>query len=85
VAQFLVFAGWVIVNGREISWIPPFDPFPYPLLSSVMAARDRVPSPQAEDQIRDSVEKLERHFGHLIGCRAAVECSTASIRLAIFM
>jgi Ferrochelatase len=27
----------------------------------------------AEDQIRDCVEKLERHFGHLIGCRAAVE------------
>jgi uncharacterized membrane protein len=35
VAQLLVFGGWVIVNAGKIPWIPPFDPFPYPLLSSV--------------------------------------------------
>jgi uncharacterized membrane protein len=35
VAQLLVFGDWVIVNAGKIPWIPPFDPFPYPLLSSV--------------------------------------------------
>lgn len=31
------------------------------------------PSEQAEAEIRDHVDKLERRFGHLIGCRVAVE------------
>jgi uncharacterized membrane protein len=35
VAQLLVFAGWVTVNAGKIPWIAPFDPFPYPLLSSM--------------------------------------------------
>jgi ribosome-associated translation inhibitor RaiA/cold shock CspA family protein len=30
-------------------------------------------SEQVEDQIRERVEKLERRFGHLTGCRVAVE------------
>lgn len=30
-------------------------------------------SPYVEDMIRDHVEKLERRFGRLIGCRVAVE------------
>ena len=35
VAQLVVFALWVIVNAGEIPQFPRFDPFPYPLLSSV--------------------------------------------------
>jgi uncharacterized membrane protein len=35
VLQILAFVGWIIVNAGEISQLPPFDPFPYPLLSSV--------------------------------------------------
>ena len=31
------------------------------------------PSAQVEGEIRDHVEKLEHRFGHLIGCRVAVE------------
>jgi hypothetical protein len=31
------------------------------------------PSEQAETEIRDHVDKLERRFGHLIGCRVAIE------------
>jgi len=30
-------------------------------------------SPEVETEIRDHVEKLEHRFGHLIGCRVAVE------------
>jgi cold shock CspA family protein/ribosome-associated translation inhibitor RaiA len=30
-------------------------------------------SPQIEAEIRDHIEKLEHRFGHLIGCRVAVE------------
>jgi uncharacterized membrane protein len=37
VVQLLAFAGWVIVNAGKIPQIPPFDPFPYPLLSSVIS------------------------------------------------
>jgi uncharacterized membrane protein len=35
VLQIVAFAGWVIVNAGIISQMPPFDPFPYPLLSSI--------------------------------------------------
>src|SRR5438132_12068558 len=35
VLQIVAFAGWVIVNAGIISPMPPFDPFPYPLLSSI--------------------------------------------------
>jgi cold shock CspA family protein len=31
------------------------------------------PSPQVEAEIRGQVAKLERRFGHLVGCRVAVE------------
>jgi uncharacterized membrane protein len=34
VLQVVAFGGWVIVNAGIVSQIPPFDPFPYPLLSS---------------------------------------------------
>jgi uncharacterized membrane protein len=34
VVQIVAFGGWVIVNAGIVSQIPPFDPFPYPLLSS---------------------------------------------------
>jgi uncharacterized membrane protein len=33
--QIAASAGWVIVNAAKIPQIPPFDPFPYPLLSSI--------------------------------------------------
>lgn len=33
--QLAAFAGWVVVNGDHIPGISPFDPFPYPLLSSI--------------------------------------------------
>jgi uncharacterized membrane protein len=33
--QMVVFAGWTIVNAGNIPQIPPFDPYPYPLLSSI--------------------------------------------------
>jgi uncharacterized membrane protein len=35
VLQILAFVGWIIMNSGGISQIPPFDPFPYPLLSSI--------------------------------------------------
>jgi uncharacterized membrane protein len=35
VLQIVALCGWVLVNGGIVSQIPPFDPFPYPLLSSV--------------------------------------------------
>lgn len=35
VLQIAAFGGWVIVNAGIVSQIPPFDPFPYPLLSSI--------------------------------------------------
>jgi uncharacterized BrkB/YihY/UPF0761 family membrane protein len=31
VSRLLMFAGWLTVNAGKIPWIPPFDPFPYPL------------------------------------------------------
>ena len=34
-AQLLAFACWIIVNAGKIPWLAPFDPFPYPLLSTV--------------------------------------------------
>ena len=34
-AQIVVFVGWLIVNVGAIPQIRPFDPFPYPLLSSI--------------------------------------------------
>src|SRR6266513_2947081 len=33
--QLLVFAAWVVVNAGKIPPLAPFDPFPYPLLSSI--------------------------------------------------
>ena len=35
VAQLIAFATWVIVNAATFSQLAPFDPFPYPLLSSI--------------------------------------------------
>jgi uncharacterized membrane protein len=35
VLQIAAFGGWVIVNAGIVSQISPFDPFPYPLLSSL--------------------------------------------------
>jgi uncharacterized membrane protein len=35
VLQCLAFAGWVIVNAGMVPQVAPFDPFPYPLLSSI--------------------------------------------------
>jgi uncharacterized membrane protein len=35
VLQIVAFGAWAIWNGGIISQIPPFDPFPYPLLSSI--------------------------------------------------
>jgi uncharacterized membrane protein len=35
VAQIVAFVGWVIVNAGTIPQVTPFDPFPYPLLSSM--------------------------------------------------
>jgi uncharacterized membrane protein len=35
VLQIMAFCGWVLVNASIVSLIPPFDPFPYPLLSSI--------------------------------------------------
>jgi uncharacterized membrane protein len=35
VLQLVVFVGWVVVNAGMIPQIGPFDPFPYPLLSSI--------------------------------------------------
>src|SRR5438045_9700126 len=33
--QVVAFAGWIVVNAGKIPQISPFDPFPYPLLSSI--------------------------------------------------
>ena len=35
VAQLLAFAAWIVVNAGKVSQLAPFDPFPYPLLSSM--------------------------------------------------
>jgi uncharacterized membrane protein len=35
VAQLIAFAAWVMVNAGTFSQLAPFDPFPYPLLSSI--------------------------------------------------
>jgi hypothetical protein len=35
VTQCLLFVAWTIVNSGTISQLTPFDPFPYPLLSSI--------------------------------------------------
>ena len=35
ILQIVAVAGWMIVNAGIISQITPFDPFPYPLLSSI--------------------------------------------------
>jgi uncharacterized membrane protein len=35
IAQLVAFAAWVVVNTGKIPQLPPFDPFPYPLLSSI--------------------------------------------------
>ena len=35
IAQLVAFGVWVIVNAGKIPQLPPFDPFPYPLLSSL--------------------------------------------------
>ena len=35
IAQLAAFGVWVIVNGGKVPQLPPFDPFPYPLLSSL--------------------------------------------------
>lgn len=35
VLQVVAFAGWVVVNAGIIPHVPAFDPFPYPLLSSL--------------------------------------------------
>jgi uncharacterized membrane protein len=35
VFQLAVFAGWMLVNAGILSGLRPFDPFPYPLLSSI--------------------------------------------------
>ena len=35
VAQLVVFAAWIVVNGGKIPQLASFDPFPYPLLSSI--------------------------------------------------
>jgi uncharacterized membrane protein len=35
VLQIIAVGGWVILNAGMISQIPPFDPVPYPLLSSI--------------------------------------------------
>jgi ribosomal subunit interface protein len=35
--------------------------------------RDMEPSPAVETRIRERAEKLDRYFGHIIGCRVIVE------------
>ena len=35
VVQLLAFAAWVVVNAGTFPQLAPFDPFPYPLLSSI--------------------------------------------------
>jgi uncharacterized membrane protein len=35
VAQLTVFVGWIVVNAGKVPQLAPFDPFPYPLLSSI--------------------------------------------------
>ena len=35
ITQCLVFVAWTIVNAGTIPQLTPFDPFPYPLLSSI--------------------------------------------------
>jgi uncharacterized membrane protein len=35
IAQLVAFAVWIIVNAGTVPPIAPFDPFPYPLLSSI--------------------------------------------------
>jgi len=35
VAQLVVFAAWIVVNAGKFAQLAPFDPFPYPLLSSI--------------------------------------------------
>jgi len=35
VAQLMAFAGWIVVNAGKVPQLAPFDPFPYPLLSSI--------------------------------------------------
>ena len=35
IAQVVAFAVWIIVNAGTVPQLAPFDPFPYPLLSSV--------------------------------------------------
>jgi uncharacterized membrane protein len=37
VVQLMAFAGWILVNADKIPQFAPFDPFPYPLLSSITA------------------------------------------------
>ena len=35
IAQLVAFAAWVVVNAGKVPQLAPFDPFPYPLLSSI--------------------------------------------------
>jgi uncharacterized membrane protein len=35
VAQLTAFVGWIVVNAGKVPQLAPFDPFPYPLLSSI--------------------------------------------------
>jgi uncharacterized membrane protein len=35
IAQLVVFALWIVVNAGTVPQLAPFDPFPYPLLSSI--------------------------------------------------
>ena len=35
IAQLVAFAGWIIMNAGTVPQLAPFDPFPYPLLSSI--------------------------------------------------
>jgi len=39
VTQCLLFVAWTIVNSGTISQLTPFDPFPYPLLSSITSLK----------------------------------------------
>ncbi|MFA6077074.1 MAG: DUF1003 domain-containing protein [Candidatus Paceibacterota bacterium] len=35
--NIFLFTGWILINTNQIKWIPPFDPFPFNLLTMVVS------------------------------------------------
>ncbi len=71
VAQLLAFAAWVVVNAGTFPQLAPFDPFPYPLLSSITSLdrRDHLDlqvnllTEQRATQIIQMLDRLSTRLG----------------------